>query len=100
QDVDHFDVEDVTGPRALDEHRPGERVDGARVHRGHAGRGGGGAEVAVAAVAGLEHDLFALVDLEDGRDVRVQAIVPRGGLIAEQLGPVDLDALHGDISLE
>src|SRR4029450_4500747 len=72
-------VSGCTGPAAIGAMR-GVGGGGAR----------GGGEVAGAAIGGLQHHLLALVDLEDGRDVRVQAVVSGRGLIAEQLGPVDL----------
>src|SRR5258705_10428742 len=74
-------------------------MDGTRVHRGH-GRGGGrGPEMAVDAVAGLEHPLLALRYLENGRDVGMPPVVPGSGLLDEPLRAIDLDALHDDASV-
>jgi hypothetical protein len=93
--VEELDFQRVSRMRALHEDGPGEGMDAARIDARDGGVGGAGAELAVGGVSRLQYDLLALVDLQDRRDVGMQPIVPRGGLFAESLPAVDLDALHG-----
>jgi hypothetical protein len=93
---DRGEREHVARPGALHEHGSRERVNGPRIHGAQRGRGGRGRKLPVTAVARVEHDLLALVHLEDGLDVGMQSVVPGARLIAQHLGAVDLNALHSN----
>ena len=94
-DVGELDLKDVAGLRALHEDRAGQGMHLARVERREVGDGGGWGDLAVERVAGLECDFFPLADLGGGRDVRMVAVVAAVGFIAEWLGAIDADGVHG-----
>ena len=94
-DVGELDLEDVAGLRALDEDRAGEWMDRSGVQCCQVGDGGGGRDLAVQRVEGFEGDLFAFADLDGGCDVGVVAVVAAVRLVAQVLGAVDADGLHG-----
>ena len=98
-DVGELDFEDVAGLRALDEHRPGQRMHRAGVERGEVGDGGRRGDLAVERVAGFERDLLALADLDGRRDVGMVAVVAAVRLVGERLVAVDMDRAHGGPSL-
>jgi len=84
RDVDELDLEQIARPRALHEHRPGQRMDRAGGQGGEVCFGRLRPEVAVGGVARLERDLLALVDLDDRRHVGMPAVVTGLRLVLER----------------
>jgi hypothetical protein len=71
--IEEFDFEDVARLRALDRHRPRERVDGIEAHVRNVLNGGLDVDLAIDRVAALEPDDVAGFDGQN----RVEAVVPR-----------------------
>ena len=71
--IEEFDFEDVARLRALDRHRPRERVDGIEAHVRNVLNGGLDVDLAIDRVAALEPDDVAGFDGQNG----VEAVVPR-----------------------
>jgi hypothetical protein len=94
KDVDEFDLEHVARLGALDEDRPGQGMDAARIEGGEIGNGRIRAELAVDAVARFETDVLALADFENGRDVGMIAVVAGLRFGGERLAAVDADGVH------
>jgi hypothetical protein len=94
-DVEELYLEHVTGLHALHEERTRQRVHRAGVHARHGRLGGGWTELAIDAVARLQHHFLSEIDLEDRLDAGVKPIVSSRRLLGESLRPIDLDALHG-----
>src|SRR5207249_9316182 len=75
--------------------RSGQWVHRTGIERGEIGDRRPRLELAVERVAGLERHLLALADLDDGRDIRVKAVVAAARLLAQPLLPIDADRVHG-----
>ena len=71
--IEEFDFEDVARLRALDRHRPRERVDGIEAHVRNVLNGGLDVDLAIDRVAALEPDDVARFDGQNW----VEAVVPR-----------------------
>ena len=71
--IEEFDFEDVARLRALDRHRPRERVDGIEAHVRNVLDGGLDVDLVIDRVAALEPDDVAGFDGQNG----VEAVVPR-----------------------
>ena len=98
-DVEELYLEHVAGLRALHEDRPRERMDRARLHARYVGLGGGWPELPVDAVARVEDDFLAFFDRDDRREVGIEPVVSRPRLVSQTSLPVDLDVLHGVITI-
>ena len=100
-DVEELDLQQIARAGALDQDRPREGMNHAQRQGREVGHGGARRHVAIHRVAGLEHDLLALVHLDRRGDVGMPAVVPGPRLIGEMPAPVDLDGLgHVGTSLE
>lgn len=93
-DVDELDLEQVARTRALDEHGSGQRMNGAERQRFEVGHRRARRQKPIDRVPRLEGDFFALVDLDDRRDIGMPAVVPRLRLIGQVPLAVDPDAFH------
>ena len=93
-DVDELDLEQVSRPRPLDQDRARQRMDGAERQRLEVGRRRARRQESVDRVPRLERDFLAFVDLDDGNDVGMPAVVTGLGLLGQVPLAVDLDAFH------
>ena len=93
--VNVLDFEEVARLCALDVHRAGERGPDLGVQTCQICLSHGGLNLGVGGVAGFEDNFLARIDLDDGRDVGMPAVVSELGLLFEALGAVDGDGLHG-----
>ena len=83
--VEELGLEQVPGLRALDEHRPGQRVDRAKVRAGHVLRGRSRMNLAVEGVPRLVDHRLAGLDLQHRLDGLVPAVVPGLRLVGQGL---------------
>ncbi len=91
KDVDEFDFQHVARLGAFDEDRPGQRMDAAGIERGQIRDRG---DLAVDAVARLQHNVLAFADFKKRRDVGMIAVVAGVRLSGERLAAVDTDGMH------
>ena len=95
-DVGEFDLQNIAGHRALDEHRPGQRMHRAGIEPGEIGGRGARGDLAVDPVARFQRDLFALVDFRHRDDVRMVAVVTTIRFVAQPLMSIDANRAHDD----
>ena len=84
-DVGEFDFQHVARHRALDEHRPRQRVDDTRLDRGEVGGAHVRLDLAVERIAGFQRDLVALADFGNRLDVGMVAVVAAMRLVRQRL---------------
>ena len=93
--VNVFDFEEVARFRALDVHRAGEGMRDLGVQAGEVCLDHAGLDLGVRGVAGFQDDLLSGVNLDDGWNVGMPAVVSELRLFLQTFGAVDGDGLHG-----
>src|SRR3990172_4548484 len=93
-DVQEFDLEQVSGAGAFDIERPRQRMNRPEREGGQVGRGGVRGQVAVDGIPGLQRDLFALPHLGNGLDIGMPAVVSRLRFVTQVSASIDLDGRH------
>jgi hypothetical protein len=98
-DVEELGFDHVAGLGALDEDRPGQRMDETGVDVGQIGGSRTRTDLPVERVPRFQHHLLALGGLQDRCDIGMVAVVAAVRLGGQRLFPVDADCVHGGTPL-
>jgi hypothetical protein len=98
-DVEVFDLQQVTRLGSLDVDRTGQRVGHLGIEALQISHGHAGFDLTIGRIAGFQDQFLAGGHLLDRRDIGVPAVVPEMGLFLKTLVAINRNALHGPLLL-